>query len=286
MTRIERFRFYKGVISHQLDKNWSLQIMQKRQLRRNIRQWIQSGGILACIILVCACATTGRQDHKREAETIRNLGEAYLQQGNYSLALKELLKAEALNSEDYYLQNDLGLAYYYKQRYEESIRHFKKALDLKSDFAPAMVGMGNTYFAQKNWDSAIEYYTRAKENLLYATPYFPLSNLGAVYFEKKDYQKSESYYLEALKLRPDFIAALRGLARTYLAMGRVSDAVATLEKAIEIAPEHAGLHFDLGKVYQLTGNPPKAIEEFQKVTLLSPHSPLADEAEKEIRMLK
>jgi tetratricopeptide (TPR) repeat protein len=69
-------------------------------------------------------------------------------------------------------------------------------------------------------------------------------------------------------------------------MGRVSDAVATLEKAIEIAPEHAGLHFDLGKVYQLTGNPPKAIEEFQKVTLLSPHSPLADEAEKEIRMLK
>jgi type IV pilus assembly protein PilF len=260
--------------------------MQKRLLKRGMRRWIQAGCILAFIIFMSACASGPKPDRKKEAETIRNLGEAYLQQGNYSLALKELLKAETLNPKDYYLQNDLGLAYMGKERFDEAIRHFKEALDLKPDYGPAMNNIGNVYFHQKKWDQAIEYYTKATENLLYLTPYFPFSNLGAVYFEKKDYQKSESYYLEALKLRPDFVRALGGLAKTYVAMGRIPEAIAKLEKAIGIAPDYAALHFELGKAYQAAGSYQKAIEEFQKVPLLSPHSALAEEAEKEIHKLK
>ena len=167
-----------------------------------------------------------------------------------------------------------------KEKYEKAICHFKKALDKKPDYAPAMNNLGNAYFAQKRWDSAIEYYTKATDSAIYATPYKALSNLGGVYYEKKDYKRSEQYYLKALDIKPDFVYALRGIARTYIAQDRLQEAIVKLEKALTIAPDQPLLYHDLGKAYQLSGDYKKARHAYEKVIELAPDSPVAGEDDK------
>ena len=239
----------------------------------HFRMWM-----ILILVFSVACASTQDPQRKKKAEAARNLGEAYLREGNFTLALKELLKAEDLNPNDPYLQNDIGLAFYGKRKYDRAIRHYKKALDLQPDYAPAMNNLGNAYMAQERWDSAIEYYEKALDSTLYATPHFPLSNLGAVYYMKKDYRQSEKYYLEALELKADFVQALRGIGRTYMAIGRYDDAIFRLKKAVRIHPEVAVLHYELGNAYRRAGYRRDAREAYNQAIQLAPESMVADEA--------
>ena len=162
----------------------------------------------------------------------RTLGEAYLQQGDYTEALKEFLKAEKLYSNDHLLHNDLGLAYMAKQHYDEAEFHFKKAISIRPEYAPAKNNLGTVYMAKQEWDAAIEQFKTVAGDLLYGTPHFPLANMGIAYYNKQDYTNAEKYYLEALDLEPNFVLALRNLGITYIAMNKLPQAVATLEKAV------------------------------------------------------
>ena len=233
-------------------------------------------GLICIMLFAAACASTDNEQQLKRADATRNLGEAYLREGKYTLALKELLKAESLNPNDPYMQNDIGLVYYAKGRYDTAIRHYKNALDLKHDYPPAMNNLGNAYAAQKRWESAIEYYNKALDSALYATPHFPLSNLGNLYYEKKDYERSEEYYLKALKIQPDFSSALLGIGRTYVAMGRLKDAIGKLEKAVRINPDKPVLFYELANVYRLAGNYRDARLAYAQVIHLVPESKLSD----------
>ncbi len=249
--------------------------------------WLVAASCIFLVSFVSACSTNENlAKQKEQAEASKNLGEAYLRQGNYTAALKELLKAEKLSPDDYYVQNDLGLAYYYKGQSDQAVPYFKKALAIKDDYAPARNNLGNAYAEMKEWDKAIEQYKIVTSDLLYATPQFPYSNLGVVYFHKKEYRLSEKYFLQALKIAPKFDRALYGLSQTYIATGRISEAVEKLEKAVEVSPDSAGIRFELAKAYILKRDYRRAYGAFIMVVQLDPDSPLADAALQEAERIK
>jgi tetratricopeptide (TPR) repeat protein len=236
--------------------------------------------------LILACTTQNLAEQKAQAEAIRNLGEAYLQQGKYRVALKQLKKAEALYPSDHLLQDDLGLAYLYLKDQDQAISHFKKALEIKDDYNPARNNLGNAYAEKKEWDKAIEQYKIVTTDLLYGTPQFPLSNLGVVYYELQEYELSAQYYLKALNIKPDFVQALYGLAKTYMAMDRTPEAIVKLEKAVSISPDSAVLYFELAGAYALNRDYTRAMSAYHKVVELDPNSTLADRALIEARKIK
>ena len=250
--------------------------------------WLVGAGCMLAVSLLLACSSKNIEKEKQiyKAEKYRELGELLLKEKKYTSALKELLKAEALNPDDYFLQNDLGLVYYNKGKPDLAIVHFKKALALKDDYSPARNNLGNAYAEKREWDKAIEQYKIVTEDLLYGTPHYPLSNLGLAYYEKNDYRLAEKYFLEALDVQKDFSAALYGLGKTYVAMGRVTDAVSRLERAAQIAPDVARVHFELGKAYTMNREYKKAYDAYQEVVKLDPDSPLAESASKEARSIK
>lgn len=239
--------------------------------RAGVTFWV----LLICCVLSC---TPNLTVHKKQGETSRNLGEAYYKQGNYTAALRELLKAEQLYNQDPILYNDLGLTYLAKGKPGLAIKHFKKSLELKSDYAPARNNLGTAYLAIKEWDRAIEQFKEVAENLLYATPHYPLSNLGLAYYNKGEYNTATKYYKEALDLAPRFVNALQGLGRVYIAMGKSSAAVATLEFGIKNYPQYALLYFDLAKAYVLAHDYGKAFDAYRKVVELVPDTALARQA--------
>jgi type IV pilus assembly protein PilF len=239
--------------------------------------------VLTILWLVSMLACAGAMEKRKEqARMARNLGEAYMQQGNSTESLKEFLKAEKLYSDDHLLQNDLGLAYMAKQHYDNAEFHFKKAISIRPEYAPAKNNLGTVYMAKKEWDAAIEQFKTVAGDLLYGTPHFPLTNMGIAYFNKQDYINAEKYYLEALDMEPDFVLALRGLGRTYIAMNKLPQATATLEKAVKRSPQSADLYLDLGNAYHMSGDIQMALLAYQKVISLSPNSPIAETAQIEI----
>ena len=236
-------------------------------------------GLFVFAFALAACATTTNEQRKKESEAYRRIGEAYLQQGKLPQAMKEFKKAEARNVDDHLLQYDIGLVYLHKRQYDQAIVHFKKAIELNPDYGEAINSLGNAYAGKEAWDQAIFYYKKVVGDILYGTPHFGYSGLGNAYYFKGDLQLSEKYYMEALKAKPDFTRALRGLAQTYIAMGRIPEAVGKLEKAVRIAPESPPLHFELAKAYQLALQFQNAYHSFRKVVELAPESSLADQAE-------
>ncbi len=241
--------------------------------------------VLVSIFFFVSCVAN-LEIRKSQEEASRNLGEAYMGQGDYTAALREFLKAEKLYSKDPYLQNDLGLTYMAKGKPDIAVDHFKKAVEIKPDYTPAKNNMGTAYLAQKKWDDAIACFKEITGDLLYATPHYPLSNLGWAYYNKKEHDLAEKYYQDALKIEPRFAIALSGLGKTYIATGRISEAIAVLEKAVKNSPNSAELYLDLADAYRLSREYKKALNAYKKVVELAPDSPLAVDAQKRIKNLQ
>jgi type IV pilus biogenesis/stability protein PilW len=256
--------------------------------------------IASILIVVCAglflsaCASSGSRSEqfppsgeksKEIAEAARNLGEAYLSGGNLITSLRELKKAEGYAPEDYIVKFDIGLVYYYREHYEKAIEYFEKAIQLKPDYGPAINSLGNAYLEKGEWDKAIEAYRKIVEDVFYGTPHFAVSNMALAYYLKKDYPRAEKYFLEALKLSPDFANAQGGLAMTHIATGNYDKAAKMLERAVRKNPKLAQLHYELGRAYRGLGDRQKAREGFQRTIELAQESPMADEAQRQIKEL-
>ena len=249
--------------------------------------WLVGASCILLFSVFLACTPKENlEKQKEQAEASRNLGEAYLREGRYSAALKELLKAEAMTPDDYFLQFDLGLTFLFMNQNDKAIHHFKKSLAIKDDYGPARNNLGNAYAEKKEWDKAIEQYEIVISNLLYVTPQFPYSNLGIAYYHKQEYGLSEKYFKKALDITPDFVRALYGLAQTYIATGRISQAVETLEFAVAKHPENARLHFELAGTYKLKRDYRRAYGSYIRVVQIDPNTALADKALIEAKRLQ
>jgi len=238
------------------------------------------------LILVGISCTANLEMRKKQANTSRNLGEAYYRQGNYPEALGEFLKSETIYPGDPFLQNDLGLTYMAMKQMDLAVKHFKKAIEIKPDYAPAMNNLGTAYLNKKEWDNAIRCFKEVTESFLYATPHFPFSNMGWAYYNKKEYALAEKFYLKALEIDPKFVNALAGLGKTYTAMGRGSEAVATLEKAVKDYPQLGQLYLELGRAYTVSDEYKKALDAYEKAVEFAPGSALAREAETEAQKIR
>lgn len=210
--------------------------------------------VLSFFIFFVSCNQAYSPMVIKQAKASRNLGEAYLLQGDNTKALIELLKAEKLYPNDPITQNDLGLVYMGKNRFDLSITHFKQAIELKPDYPSAKNNLGSAYLANKQWDLAIPVLKEVAGNMLYASPHKPLANLGWAYYQKKEYTTAESYYSKALELNSSFFIALLGIGRTQIAVGKIFEAQSNFDKAAKLLPDNAELLFEMGRVYRLTGN--------------------------------
>lgn len=240
--------------------------------------------ILSCMFCLASCSS--KQKAIIQSKDSRRLGEAYMTKGDFSGALRYLNEAEALYSEDYLLHDDLGKVYVAKSHYDQAIIHFRKALELKPDFAPGKNNLGSAYLLAGQWDNAISIFKELNENLLYATPHYPLYNLGWAYYNKKDYKTAIDYFNKALKQKHGFILALRGLGLTYQKLGQLEKAITYFEKATEKNPQFAELYFDKGLAYTENKQYDKAIKSFEQVILLRPDSEIADKAKNELTNVK
>jgi Tfp pilus assembly protein PilF len=237
--------------------------------------------VLTMAIFQVACASSDKAVKKGQSEALRQLGEAYMSQKEYTKALREFKKAEDIYPDDHLLYDDMGLVYMAKGSPDQAIENFNEALDINPDYTPGLNNLGTAYMEKEDWQSAIECFLKAKDDMLYLTPHYPLTNLGFVYYKLQEYDKSVLYYKEAIELKSDFPKAHHGLGMTYMAMGNYEEAIKSLERALAVAPNEAQLYLDLGKAYKLNNDFNKAYQSFKKAESLAEKPQLKKEAEEE-----
>jgi len=224
--------------------------------------------LLTVFSLTSCAALSDNAENTVQAESMRNLGEAYLAAGNPTLALRELLKANALNNKDPFTHNSLGLAYLSKGVADKAVIHFKKAIELNPEYAPAINNLGTAYISTKNWDKAIEVLTPLTQNILYTTPHFAESNLAFAYLNKKEYSKAERHYKNSLDFSPNYITGLRGLSIVYRLTGQLKKSLAMIDKAIANSPKNSELYIQKGRTLELLGEKNLAKEAYLKAISL------------------
>lgn len=187
------------------------------------------------VILLSSCAFENKNDNNKKIASYHlRIGVAHLSQGNYPLALKELLKAENIDPNNPIIQNNLGLAYFVREKYQKAILHFKKALDLNKTYSDARNNLGLAYIEVKKYKEAIKQINLVIQDLTYPQPEKAYLNLGIAYFKQKQFNLANNYLLEALKINKRYCLAQLYYGKTLYNLNKFSQSATTLDKAINI----------------------------------------------------
>jgi type IV pilus assembly protein PilF len=189
-------------------------------------------GLLAMTLLaLSACVSSDghkplKQEHPDESAAKYNvqLGTAYLQQGNYSLAREKLERSLKQNPRDPDVHTSLGLLYDRTGESKLADKHFREALRL----APDKPDLGNNYaiYLCKNGrvDEAVERFHAVAANKYYRTPEVALTNAGVCLRGAKRLDEAVKSFAAAIKARPNFSDATVQLASAHMERGQLVEA--------------------------------------------------------------
>ena len=139
----------------------------------------------------------------------------------------------ARNPECWLAHNNLGNLLLRAGRPQEAIPEYETTLRLKPDFLGAIV------------------------------------NLADVLLQQGDLPGAAARYEQALRVRPDFGGYL-ALARLLARLNRPADAVAHVQAALQLQPNSAEAHRELGDLFLAAGRREAAVDEYQQALRFSP----------------
>lgn len=173
-------------------------------------------------------------------DDLKIVGLDYVLLNDYANAIKWFEKAVELDPKNKDAWYYLGRAYYSRSLLPESRRAFQTVLDLDPRDARAENNLGLILESEAKPDEALETYRKAIE------------------WQEGSPRRSEQPYLN--------------LGNLLLEIDRVGEAVAPLEKAVELGQDNASCHLKLGTAYLRTNQLPEAQRELEKAERLEPEN--------------
>ncbi len=175
---------------------------------------MRSWAAVVLMLSVAGCAGTGHEppaytpqsgadtDVQARTHIHTQLAAAYLELGNYGVALQEA--AEALKSDPNFAPalNVLGLVYMELRDDKAAEGSFQRALRVTPLDSDTNNNYGWFLCQRKREQESIKYFLAALRNPLYATPDKSWVNAGICARQAGDLANAEDYFQKALKIRP------------------------------------------------------------------------------------
>ena len=156
-------------------------------------------------------------------------------------------------------------------RYEEAIDEFRAILEVDPEYAPAYAGMGDALFRMRLYEDALA----ALAGALSLQPDLPTAGalyrlMGRCEQELGRPDAALPHYERALQIDPDDALAIDLLARLQFVRERYLEAFDLYRTLVEIDPDSAQTHANLGATLYHLGRVEDAIRSFEHALSLDP----------------
>jgi adenylate cyclase len=217
----------------------------------SVRRFQESMRITVQLVDIATNLQIWGNTYKGKLNDIFDIQEQVAQQIVEALKLKlslserlSLTKRHTLNAEAYdlYLRGQDQLYRLTKRSIEYAIQLFEKAIELDPRYAAAYAGCSSAYGQMYQLISREERYRELAQELSF----------------------------KALMYDNNLAEAYRAMGLTYFLWGKLNEATASCNKAVEIDPDDFIAYWTLGRIYFTEGKLAQALELFQRVAEIKP----------------
>lgn len=168
-----------------------------------------------------------------------HLGTIYESKGDHEAAIASYLKGLKVDQNHPILHLNLAKVFEHSDNIEGAIREYEAALRYKpgwgeayADYTSLLLKIGRVSDAQIIGEQAIS--LNENDARLQAI-------LGDVYMAESDYESAEKQYNDSIKILPDHVQTLKGLATSLERQGKNNKAIEAIQKARSISPNDGKL---------------------------------------------
>jgi tetratricopeptide (TPR) repeat protein len=207
-------------------------------------------------------ATLAAGQQLRQTPRSEDEGLYWLIRANQGLAVSCLVRAGEVEPDSIHLHELLAESYRDMGKYGAAEAEYTVALNINPRDFTALIGAAANYLQEFRINLASDMIQRAlKEN-----PSDPEANYiaGEVLVEQHKYVEAESYLKAGLSAKPELISRIHALlGRIYASQGDNARAIEQLEIGIS-SDDDGSIYFQLGRLYQKTGQQKLAEAAFEK----------------------
>jgi tetratricopeptide (TPR) repeat protein len=166
---------------------------------------------------------------------------------------------------------DKGNRLFNEKKYQEALASYETVMKSNPDVFIIWKNIGNCYFAMEDYPTAVECYEKAyaKQPNSIELPIL----IGNAYVNAKDSNKAIEWYQKVPVEQIRDITSLYNLGVIFYNMQKYDQAVTYFKQAVEIDPQFADGHYQLGLTLTAQNNIPAALEALKKFMELAPDSP-------------
>ncbi len=172
---------------------------------------------LVLILFLAACASSGSNNNddesgRKAAETNTSLGQAYMNRGQYEVALEKLKRAIAHDKTYAPAHTVLGLLYerigeedLAEVQYREAVKYDSDNGDVNNNYAAFLCRTGKGRQAEPYFEAAVS-------DPFYQTPWVVYANAGNCSLQLGDLDKAEAYLRQSLEFNDKYAPPLLSMA--------------------------------------------------------------------------
>ncbi len=164
-----------------------------------------------------------------------------------------------------------GVAAMNAEDYAAAIAAFEKVLEIDPEMPEALYNIGVAHENLGQMDRALTFYKKAVE--LQTSSAEPYQALATIYTANQQWPEAMAMLLEAEKLQPDDVATLFDLGAVAMIAGDIPTAQRAFQRVVELDDAHALGHYQLGMVYVNQGKSEEAVAHMEKYLELEPDGP-------------
>lgn len=238
--------------------------------------------VLASLVLAAGIGSAADQP-RPDPELRFNQGIQHLREGRIDMAVESLKAAVKDDPKNPYFQRGLGQAYAARRDWDKAIDSYRKALELNQYYVDVRNDLGVVLVLSGRREEGKKELLAVFADPLCPAPEMTARNLGQAFFEEKNYGEAYTWFRTATQRNDKYVDAYLGLADTLTALGRLDEAIATLEAADKAAPDSAALLLSLGEACFQAGRFNESRGYLERVARMDPAGPRGRRATEKLR---
>jgi type IV pilus assembly protein PilF len=192
------------------------------------------------IVMLTACAghetKTDSSGQNDPAMANANLGLAYMEHGEYQVALEKLKKALEINPDLPQAHHYIAMVYQHLDNVGEAEKHFERAVSLDDSDPALQNNFGIFLCRQGRYRDALRHFRRSFDDDNYASKDQAYENAGLCALRVPDNKQAENYFRQALQINPRRPESLFQMASLEFNSGRYLQARAFLQRLRDVSP--------------------------------------------------